>query len=166
MSSMPLSSWTWEWECEWERERVMMKSKGRRRFQMRIWRGYLFSTCQKCGWDHLLEIRSYKTAFAFLYQEGSRVSTGFTWVDRVLDWPAGSTEFLRANSQMGFYLNPDRFQAPDRLDPGSTRRAGPGFKTMLSFIKKSCFESVFLSNILLTWLVFIINYLGNIPFKL
>jgi hypothetical protein len=57
---------------------------------------------------------------------------------RVPGRPAGSTEFHRANSPAGFYLNPDRSQTrvgpvpdPGRTGPGSTRRAGPGFKTML-----------------------------------
>ena len=36
---------------------------------------------------------------------------------------SGSTEFLRANSQAGFYLDPDRFQARVGRVPGQP--AGP-----------------------------------------
>ena len=49
---------------------------------------------------------------------------------RVLGRPAGSTGSGRANSQAGFGLH------PGRPGPGSTRRAGPGFKTMVNIMLK------------------------------
>jgi len=39
-------------------------------------------------------------------------------VARVPSWPAGSTEFHRANSPTGFYLDPDRSQARVGRVPG------------------------------------------------
>ena len=51
------------------------------------------------------------TCFDKKKKAGSRVSAGFTRVNRVLGRPTGSTRFRRANSLAGFYLDPDRSQA-------------------------------------------------------
>jgi len=58
--------------------------------------------------------------YIYIYIKNKVGSTGFR-VDE-------STRFCRVKFLAGFYLNP----APGtgRLGPGSTRRAGPGFKTM------------------------------------
>jgi len=80
-------------------------------------------------------------------KKSSRVSAGFTRVNRVLDRSAGSTEFCRDNSLAGFYLDLDQSQA--QVGRVSGRPIGPGFKTMserLNDIKPgSAIRSIFLS---------------------
>jgi hypothetical protein len=51
----------------------------------------------------------------------SRVSTGFTWVGRVSP----------GHLPTGFLLRPGPVPDPGRLGPGLTRRAYPGFKTLV-----------------------------------
>jgi hypothetical protein len=58
--------------------------------------------------------------YIYIYIKG-RVSTGFTRVDRVS--PGQLPD--------GFLLRPGPVPGLDRPGPGSTRRAGPGFKTMV-----------------------------------
>jgi len=50
--------------------------------------------------------------------------SGLTRVAWVTGWPARSTGFDRVVALTGFLLN------PGRPGPGSTRRAGPGLKTL------------------------------------
>jgi hypothetical protein len=80
-------------------------------------------------------------------KKSTRVSVGFTRVNRVLDRSADSTGFCRANSLAGFYLDLDRSQA--RVGRVSGRPVGLGFKTMserLNDIKPgSAIRSMFLS---------------------
>jgi len=64
-----------------------------------------------------------------------RVSPGFDRVDRVPGRPAGLTGFLRANSQAGFCLHPDRSQARVGRVPG--RPAGP-VRVLKHCLKYSC----------------------------
>jgi hypothetical protein len=59
----------------------------------------------------------------YIKKKGGRVSSGFTRIGRVPGRPAGSTGFRRANSQTGFYLHPDRFQA--RVGRVAGRPVGP-----------------------------------------
>ena len=51
-----------------------------------------------------------------------RLSAEFTRVDQVPGWLAGSTGFRRANSQAGFYLDPERSQARVDRVPGRPAR--------------------------------------------
>jgi hypothetical protein len=65
---------------------------------------------------------SKRRSFTFVYiKKKDRVSAGFTRVDRVSPGQLPG----------GFLLGPGPVPGPGRPGPGSTRRAGPGFKTML-----------------------------------
>ena len=96
-----------------DEEERKMKRKGRWRFQMRIWRGYLLSTCQKCVKAICWRLDRTRLLLPFFIRKGAGSQPGLP----------GSTGFLRANFQTSFYLDPDRFQAWVGRVPG--RPAGP-----------------------------------------
>jgi hypothetical protein len=60
------------------------------------------------------------TFYLYIYKKNSWVSSGFTRVDRVLPGQFPS----------GFLPPPGPVPDPGRPGPGSTRQAGPGFKTL------------------------------------
>jgi hypothetical protein len=74
-----------------------------------------------------------------------RVSSRFA---RVMGRPAGSTRFHRANSQVGFYLHPDRSRSQVGRVPG--RPAGPvrvlklWFLYMSSGLQNACGTAIWL----------------------
>ena len=106
----------------------MVMRKGRRRFQMRIWRCHLLSTCQKYGC--LQRLDRTRLFLPFSIRKGVGSQPGLTGLTRQVD------RVSPGQLPDGFLLRPGPVPCPGRPGPGSTRRAGPGFKTMLSAVQK------------------------------
>jgi hypothetical protein len=73
----------------------------------------------------ILKVQNKRRRFSaiYIYKKRGRVSAGFAQVARVPGRPAGLNGFRQANSSVGFYLDPDRFQT--RVCRVPSRPAGP-----------------------------------------